>query len=392
MVRHWDLGGSYSVNSEDVMTPQENPFFESQARENTQVTEMDEVEESDSISDAPDEMDNGIVIPDEDWLSSDTSKPSRSWFYTLNNYTEAEYELFIGVTDNVSYHVVGKEIAPTTGTPHLQGCITFKQTKRLGAVRELLPRAHHQIVRMIDHARTYCKKDNRFWESGPQPFAGRRSDIQAAVDTLLENRDLQMVAQEHPVQYVKYFNGFAAVLRDSHIPQRQRPKVYWISGPTGTGKSKYVVDKVGVDNLYISSNGLKWFDGYNNQSSVLFDDFRASHIDVSYLLRLLDGYPVRVEVKGSSRQFNAHVIYITSPYGYDQVYDWGTIGENSIQLARRIYKIMEFTFDVEQSATIVSVRKRINHRGEFNEERCIRIPWGNQELEEDLDSDEENYT
>jgi hypothetical protein len=286
---------------------------------------------------------------------------------------------------------MGLERAPTTGTNHLHACITFTTAKRFGAVKELFPRGNLRRVRFIEKARDYCQKtDPDYWESGERPRMGKRTDLDDAVGTLLESRDLTAVATEFPTTYVRYHGGFGALLRDTNEPQRSRPKVYWLFGPTGTGKTKFVVDRCGLQNVYISSNGLRWFDGYNNQQNVLFDDFRSSHIEFSYLLRLLDGYPVRVEVKGSSRQFNAKGIYITCPDHPKRMFDWDLLGEDPIQLYRRIYKILEFTKSADNTTT-VCVRRRTGTSGTFGSGRIIKIPWIMEESEEP-DSDTENYT
>lgn len=52
--------------------------------------------------------------------------PARYWVFTLNNYTEEDIHAIEDVcsSKNIKY-VFQKEIAPTTGTPHLQGYIDF---------------------------------------------------------------------------------------------------------------------------------------------------------------------------------------------------------------------------------------------------------------------------
>lgn len=55
----------------------------------------------------------------------------------------------------------------------------------------------------------------------------------------------------------------------------------------------------------------KFWDGYQSEANVVMDEFRGG-IDISHLLRWLDRYPVRVEIKGSSRPLLATTIWITS--------------------------------------------------------------------------------
>lgn len=55
----------------------------------------------------------------------------------------------------------------------------------------------------------------------------------------------------------------------------------------------------------------KFWDGYQDQPNVVIDEFRGG-IDVSHILRWCDRYPVRVEIKGSSKPFMARKIWFTS--------------------------------------------------------------------------------
>lgn len=55
----------------------------------------------------------------------------------------------------------------------------------------------------------------------------------------------------------------------------------------------------------------KFWDGYQNESAVIIDEFRGG-IDIAHLLRWLDRYPVRVEIKGSSTTLLADSFWITS--------------------------------------------------------------------------------
>jgi len=90
----------------------------------------------------------------------------RKWCFTLNNYTELEYGRIIGIPETeYKYLIVGRELCPTTGTPHLQGFVNWGRDVRFGAVRERLggegSRIHIERARGTDlQNQEYCKKDN----------------------------------------------------------------------------------------------------------------------------------------------------------------------------------------------------------------------------------------
>ena len=81
--------------------------------------------------------------------------------------------------------------------------------------------------------------------------------------------------------------------------------------------------------------GVKWWDGYSGQPFVIVDDYRRDLCTFSELLRLLDEYPYRVERKGSSCQFRATDIVITSPKHPRSTWE-GRTSEEIGQLLRRI--------------------------------------------------------
>jgi len=84
--------------------------------------------------------------------------------------------------------------------------------------------------------------------------------------------------------------------------------VFW--GKTGTGKSRRAWEEAGMD-AYCKDPRTKFWDGYQDEENVVIDEFRGG-IDISHLLRWLDRYPVRVEIKGSSKPLKAKKIWITS--------------------------------------------------------------------------------
>jgi hypothetical protein len=78
---------------------------------------------------------------------------------------------------------------------------------------------------------------------------------------------------------------------------RRDLKVLWYYGPTGCGKTRRAYEEAVLGTFWFSSNNLQWFDGYCGQQTAVFDDFRPDHCSFSFLLRLLDIYPLQVPVK-----------------------------------------------------------------------------------------------
>ena len=69
---------------------------------------------------------------------------TRNFCFTLNNYTEDVYQALLAV--ECKYVCIGKEIAPETATPHLQGFIVFKNARTLASLKKLDARARGRFV------------------------------------------------------------------------------------------------------------------------------------------------------------------------------------------------------------------------------------------------------
>lgn len=265
----------------------------------------------------------------------------KSWSFTINNYNDSDIKLLDDL--EVSYIVYGKEVGEL-GTPHLQGFVTFRKSTRLPALKKIHPTAHWEPAKAEDAAANYCMKDKEYTiRDNREP--GRRSDMIQFIEKIKET-GLQEAVEEFPREYVKYHSGFDKLaLRICKTKERQPPTVIWLYGDTGAGKTRYVYDHHPLDDIWQSGTNLKWYDRYHGQPVALLDDFREKNIEFSFLLRLLDRYPLTVEVKGGTTIWSPQIIYITSSRSPEHMYVAN--GEDNQQLLRRITHIVECRFGAE---------------------------------------------
>lgn len=237
------------------------------------------------------------------------------------------------------------QLEDASSTPHYQGYIEFKSTVRFAGVKRLLSKAHWEPRRGTQaDAIAYSKKeDTRV--SGPyeQGIAGgrqgKRTDIDDAVDILIGSRSITDVIAEHPVAFIKYHRGMERLLEATVAQRAGQPKCVLLYGPTGTGKSRWA--QAHYPDAFWKTPNSKWFDGYLDQTTVIMDEFcgARSEMKLSYLLRLMDRYPLTVEVKGSSRQFLATTIVFTTNIHPKLWYDYAERGEQFMALARRFGEV-----------------------------------------------------
>ena len=113
---------------------------------------------------------------------------ARHYSFTCNNYSDEDIEAIRKSFDDsrVNYVIFGKEVAKS-GTPHLQGQISFnKQTSIKKALKILGIVAHFSPTRDIPKSIEYCKKDGQWEDFGTPPTvtasgtpSGARSDTQS---------------------------------------------------------------------------------------------------------------------------------------------------------------------------------------------------------------------
>lgn len=262
-------------------------------------------------------------------------RAGKSFCYTLNNPTEDDIEKMKAM--DCSYHVFGEEVGDN-GTPHLQGCITFRKTKRFSALKKVCPRAHWENCIELEAARLYCLKGGKFFINDNRK-QGHRSDLDAVVADVREG-GVALVKKNHPREFIKFHGGIKALSLPDIEPRdiNKPPHVYWFYGPTGCGKTSYVYRHWGPDKVYSQTMDCKWWDGYTGQEVILFDDFRGT-LPFHVLLKMLDRYPYMVQCKGGSMHLNSPFIYITSSKPPYEIYQSERINEDIAQLLRRCERI-----------------------------------------------------
>jgi len=97
----------------------------------------------------------------------------RNWVFTLNNYKDEDVQRLVNPYEQVKYIAYGKEIAPNTGTPHLQGYIMCWEPQRMSFFKKQLPRAHMEPMRgRLQDNDKYVEKEGDLTTWGQKPDQG----------------------------------------------------------------------------------------------------------------------------------------------------------------------------------------------------------------------------
>lgn len=223
------------------------------------------------------------------------------------------------------YMVFGYETCPTTGRPHLQGYLYWKNPRTYPnkLLRSLIKGIHDQVANgSAEDNRKYCLKirtgdvpNEKFEEFGTMPSQGQRVDWAKAYSQLSSGSSVVDIleTQPHLAPCVRQLKE----VRLLQLKPRYGPvTVICLIGPPGTGKSRWAYDN--YPDLYSKPNG-DWWDGYSGEKTILLDDFYG---DVKYplLLKVCDRYPLQVPIKGSFIHAQWDTVIITSNQTPEQWY------------------------------------------------------------------------
>lgn len=215
----------------------------------------------------------------------------------------------------IRYICWGMEICPSTKKEHNQGWLQMVNPKDFNVVRKLMGGKCHLercLGTEFDNEK-YCKKDGKYSSRGTFKSQGFRSDLENIKKTLDEGGSLKSIADAHFGDYIRYHRGFEKYqeLVTKEVTKKFRKIEATIHfGATGTGKTRTAVDQ-SSEHYMIRGDDLQWFDGYDGEDTLIIDEY-ANQVPITKLLSLLDGYQLRLPVKGGFTYANWTKVYITT--------------------------------------------------------------------------------
>lgn len=242
------------------------------------------------------------------------STRSRDFGFTWNNYTQEHIDYLSGI--DCTYVVYGKEVAPTTGCPHLQGYIRFPNAVTKSSCIKRLKGAHVYIKRgtfdeIIEYSKSEGKHANKegslhdIYERGTRPanqetkgILGKRKAQE--IITRAKAGDEDWLLENHPNEYYRHLSTFRSHRSPvTIIPDYQdcdTPHEWWV-GTTGTGKSRQLWSDYPI---HYQKEQNKWWDGYNGQEIVAIEEASPKTMEHlgSFMKQWADRHPFPGQIKG----------------------------------------------------------------------------------------------
>lgn len=270
---------------------------------------------------------------------------SRNYCFTdFKNINFDFYEkIYNEYKDIIRYICVGIEICPKTKKQHIQGWIQFFNKKRIGGVKRCLNNKslHCESMRgtAFDNDK-YCSKDKKFKKFGAFIKQGHRSDLEKIKKDIKDGASKEEIMDNNFELYCRYRNGindYMEIINKKKCAEFRKVKVEYLHGETGTGKTRHAMKKA---KFKICANDLKWWDGYNGEKCIVIDDY-DNDVNITKMLNILDGYQLRLPIKGGFTYANWNKVYITSNLDPDELHIHAK-KKHRDALFRRITKVCRF--------------------------------------------------
>lgn len=236
------------------------------------------------------------------------------------------------------YFCLADEIAET-GTPHTHIYVIFRSRVRWSTIKRHFPTAHIEIAKGTvksnveyiqksgkweDTKKAETKVPGSFEEWGTRPRQkGKNVDMEELYNMVFSGySNAEILATNH--DYILHIDKIdkirMTILADRYKGHRRLDlKVIYIFGKTGTGKTRYVLDTHGDENVYKISDYKHPFDLYCYQPVMCFEEYR-SQLPIADMLQYLDIYPIDLPARYSNRFMCAENIYILSNEPLEEQY------------------------------------------------------------------------
>jgi len=273
---------------------------------------------------------------DYDWnIREHSTKKHRSFVFTCNNYTDDTCKsLFDLFQSGAKYLVYGKEIAPKTGTPHLQGYISFKNSRSFKAIHDAITGSCWMKVAKgtATQNRRYCSKsatdDNPIFELGDIPSdsvstANKNNERYKEALLLAREGKLEEIAQDYSSLHCRFQPYYERQMHE-HAP-KPSPNPHaacgiWLYGGKNTGKTYSAINSY---NCWVKDIS-KSFDGYpaDPHTNICLEEVEPQHGPwLGYFLKQWTNPPAfKANIKYGTRYIRPRLVVVTSNFLIEEIF------------------------------------------------------------------------
>lgn len=323
---------------------------------------------------------------------------------TINNPIDYGYdhkkvkELLTMNFSTVSFFAMADEVGKQ-GTPHIHIYVCFSSRVRWSTLKRHFKEAHIEIAHgSVEDNILYIKKGGKwkdtdkeetkiegsYEEWGEPPKQKGNNQDMAELYRLIKGGYTDSEIFEINNDYIREVDRInkirTTLLIDKFKDTRRNVKVIYITGRTGTGKTRDVLDTHGDSNVYRVSDYDHPFDHYSCQPVICFDEFRSS-LRMSDMLNYMDIYPIQLPSRYSNKVACYETVYIVSNWKLEMQYS--EIQQHDREswnaFLRRIHEIRAYnsdgTIDTYDSVQAYFDRDTTFHPVEKEEAEQLNLPF-----------------
>lgn len=191
-----------------------------------------------------------------------------------------------------------------------------KAKRYAGIYKMFLRKIHVEKALYPSAAIKYCKKEDTRVALGLHGEWGTPAKTKLftgdILDSIKEGATIKQIMESYPKKYMRYGSNIEKMISRFTPRRTWQMKIEIFYGVTGCGKT-FTAMELYPNAFWIKwpCGGRWWWDGYEGQEVVIFDEFRHQ-IKYQTMLRILDACPFKIETKGKIREFTSKKIVITT--------------------------------------------------------------------------------
>lgn len=292
----------------------------------------------------------------------------RKYQITINNPGETWTHKKIWAALNtlqLKYACMADEVGLQEHTPHTHIFFVAKTSAiRFSTVKGLFPTAHIEPAQgSSEENRAYVQKSGKWaneekadtsvpgtfeeWGELPVERPGERTDLAILYQYIkdgLSNFEIMEQNPDYMLNLEKIERARQAVREQQYRDTFRKLEVTYIWGPTGTGKTRSVMEQYSYSGVYRVSDYAHPFDSYQGEDVLLLDEYN-SNFKIRDLLNYLDGYPLTLPARYSNRVACFTKVYIISNLCLSRQYpdEQYSSPATFAALLRRIQKVVKYT-------------------------------------------------
>lgn len=290
----------------------------------------------------------------------------RRWLLTLNNPEEKgqnhlQIKEKINLIPSIVYYCMADEKGETY---HTHIFFALEHPTRFSTIKRRFPTAHiDRAEGTAAECRAYVQKSGKWadsdkvetsisgtfeeWGELPVDRQGERTDLVLLYQMIkdgLSNFEIMERDPDYMLHLEKIERARQTVYEQQYREIFRQLETVYIWGPTGTGKTRSVMERYSYAGVYRVTDYVHPFDTYQGEDILLLDEFN-SNFRIRDLLNFLDGYPLMLPCRYANRVACFTKVYIVSNICLSRQYPEIQLTEPEVfaALLRRIHKVVQYT-------------------------------------------------